>query len=133
MGILFRDGRLTISSAVLVMLAIAQALTSCDSDSRNAQLKNGWVTNCAGPVFTLGAQPGSSGTDTERPVFRINDQFVLAVPKSNAPFGASIDREPRECKKISDLPPAHFLSFEISGSWSAPYRSEDIPIVGGTK
>jgi hypothetical protein len=137
MGILLRDGRSTIGGAVVVMLAIAQTLTSCDSDSRtdarNPQLANGWVTNCTGPAFSRFSQGGNAGPGPERPVFRINDQLVLAVPKKNWPSAGKFDREPPACRQISDLPPAPYLYFVISGNWSAGYKPEDVPIVGGNK
>lgn len=89
------------------------------------------MTNCAGPAFNRFSPDDNSAPGPDRPVFKINDQLVLAVPKNNWP-SASIDRDPRECRKISDLPPAHHLYFVISGHWSAGYKPEDIPIVGGS-
>jgi len=137
MGILFRDRRLTIGVTVVVMLAIAPTLTSCDSNSRNdsqsAQLKNGWVTNCAGPVFNRFSHYSNAGPGPERPVFRVTDELVLAVPKANSPSAASIDSEPPKCRAISDLTPVPYLYFVISGNWSAGYKPEDIPIVAGNK
>ena len=118
---------------VLTMLAIASFTTSCDTDSRNPQLVNGWVTNCAGPAFSRFSQDGNSGLSPNRPVFRINDQLVLAVPKENWPSTTGIDREPRECKKLNDVPLANFLYFVIRGNWSAGYKLGDIPIVSGKR
>jgi hypothetical protein len=66
-------------------------------------------------------------------VFRINDQLVLAVPTDNRPYADKIEREPRECRKTTDLPSAHFLHFVIVGNWSAGYRPEDIPPEDGHK
>jgi hypothetical protein len=129
--------RVRLVAIVAPMLAIAAIVTSCDPDSRidsrNPQLANGWVTNCAGPAFSQFSQGGNAGPGPERPVFRINDQLVLAVPKKNWPSAGKFDREPPECRQISDLPPAPYLTFVISGNWSAGYKPEDVPIVGGNK
>lgn len=115
------------------MLAITSIVTGCDSESRNPQLANGWVTNCSGPVFSRFSQGGNAGPGPELPVFKINDQLVLAIPKKNWPSAGKFDREPRECRRISDLPPAPYLYFVISGNWSTGYKPEDVPIVGGDK
>jgi hypothetical protein len=117
---------------VLAMLAAVSVTTSCDNSPQNPELANGWVTNCSGAEFARFSQGGGSGPGPDRPVFKINDQLVLAVPKKNWP-SAHIDAEPRECKKASDLPPADFLYFVIQGSWSTGYGPEDIPIESGTK
>jgi hypothetical protein len=108
--------------ASLITLAVAMA--SCDTDSRNPKLDLGWVTNCAGPEFS---RNGSSGPGPDRPVFKVTDQLVLAVPKENRPSAARIDREPRECRNIGDLPPAHFVEFVLQGNWSAGYGPQDVP------
>lgn len=115
----------------LTLIGVAAAMVACDSDSRNPQLDWGWVTNCAGPEFT---KFGGSGPGPERPVFKVTDQLVLAVPKKYHPSAGSIDREPRECRKISDLPPANHVEFVMQGDWSAGYRLQDIPTYkDGTK
>lgn len=121
-------------ATVMATLAIAANLAGCGSDpssSRCCQLDAGWVTNCAGPAFRPFAANGGSGPGPERPVFRINDQLVLAVPKQNRPYASSIDHEPSECRNISDLPRARFLHFVIQGNWSAGFRPEDIPLEDG--
>jgi hypothetical protein len=114
-----------------VAFAIAVLMTSCDSNSSNPQLDSGWVTNCAGPAFIRFSQDGRPGPGPDRPVFRINDQLVLAVPKKNQPVANSIDRPPAECKDVRDLPPAGFLFFAFSGHWSSGYKAEDVPSIGG--
>jgi hypothetical protein len=99
--------------------------------ARTPELEAGWVTNCAGPEFS---QYGRVAPGPDQPVFKATDQLVLAVPKANRPRAASMSRQPGECKKISDLPPAHFVQFLLQGNWSAGYRPEDIPTFrDGTK
>jgi hypothetical protein len=117
---------------VIAMLAAVTVTTGCDNSPQNPELANGWATNCSGPEFSRFSQGGGAGPGPNRPVFKINDQLVLAVPKTNWP-SAHIDALAKECRKISDLPPADFLYFVIQGNWSEGYRPEDIPIVGGTK
>jgi hypothetical protein len=132
MGILFRDGRSTIGGAVLVMLTIAVIMNSCDSESRNPPQANGWVTNCTGPAFSRLSQDGKSAPGPERPIFKLNDELIMAVPTRNLP-STRIAAEPRQCREISDLPLAPFLYFVISGNWSAGYKPQDIPIIGGNR
>jgi hypothetical protein len=121
------------SRCYLWMLAITSITTSCDSESRNHQLANGWVTNCSGPAFSRFSQGGNAGPGPEWPVFKVNDQLVLAVPKRNSPSAGKFDREPPECRKISDLPPVPYLYFVVWGNWSAGYKPQDVPIVGGNR
>jgi len=129
-----RYGKVGLGVLVLATLAIGAFFRPIgNSDSRNPQLANGWVTNCSGPAFSRFAQGGTAGPGPDRPVFKINDQLVLAVPKMNWPSAGKFDSEPRECRQISDLPLAPYLYFVISGNWSAGYKPEDIPIVGGNK
>jgi hypothetical protein len=99
-------------------------------DRRELELKNGWITNCGGPAFSELSNGEDSSQPSKRPVFKVNDQLVLAVPVANLPSAASIDSEPAHCKALSDLPPAKYLAFAISGHWSAGYKPQDIPIVG---
>src|SRR5882724_1292025 len=101
--------------------------------SKFTQVENGWVTNCAGPAFSRFSQDSSSGPGPERPIFKINDQLVLAVPKQNWPSAGRIESEPIMCRNISDLPVAPYVYFVIRGNWSAGYKPEDIPIVSGKK
>src|ERR1700758_2804626 len=112
---------------VLATLATAAVVTSCDSQSRNPQLEWGWVTNCTGPEFNKVSQDSGSSPGPDRPVFKINDQFVLAVPKKNRPYANKLDHEPRECKKISDLPPVVFLAFVFAGTSSGD-KPQDVPM-----
>jgi hypothetical protein len=115
------------------MLATAVVAMSCDSHPRDPNLERGWVTNCVGPDFSKLSQNGSAGPGPDRPVFRINDQLVVAVPKKNQPVANSIDRPPAECKNVRDLPPAGFLFFAFSGNWSSGYKAEDVPWIGGER
>jgi hypothetical protein len=137
-----RPGKAGLGVIVLAGLAIVAYMNpvrNADSrhdrrpDGQEARLANGWVTNCTGPAFSRFSQGGNAGPGPERPVFKVNDQLVLAVPKKNWPSAGRFDRAPPECRQISDLPLAHYLYFVISGNWSQGYRPEDIPIVGGRK
>jgi len=49
----------------------------------------------------------------------------------NRPSAAGIHNVPRDFNKLSDLPPAPFLTFVISGNCSSGYKPEDVPIVDG--
>ena len=111
--------------AALAIVAIMRPIRG--SDPRDTRLQNGWVTNCGGPLFSR------HGSGPERPSFKLNDKLVLTVPKENGPSANSIESEPPECKKISDLPAVAFLTFGITGEWSAGYKPEDIPTVAGNR
>jgi hypothetical protein len=124
-------GRSRPGAIVLAMLVAAANMTSCGSDTQNPQLANGWVTNCSGPEFSKFSQ--TDGAGPVRPVFRINDQLVLAVPKGNSPSAGRIEREPRVCRTISDLPRVPYLYFVIQGNWSGNYNPNDVPLDGGRK
>jgi len=102
-------------------------------DPQQAELKNGWITNCTGPAFSQLTNGEEGSQRVKRPVFKVNDQLVLAVPVENLPSSSSIESEPAHCKEISDLPPAGYLTFAIAGNWSAGYKPEDIPTVGTGK
>lgn len=58
---------------------------------------------------------------------------MLAVPKNNWPSAGRIEREPRECRTIGDLPKVPYLYFVIQGNWSGSYNSKDVPLEGGKK
>ena len=68
--------------ATLALVAFLNPISESDSrtDSQKAQLANGWVTNCEGPAFNKLSRRADSGSGSN-PVFRINDQLVLAVPR----------------------------------------------------
>jgi hypothetical protein len=93
----------------------------------------GWVTNCTGPRFSRAIRNDGAGHQTILPVFKITDQLVVAVPTANKPVANSIGTEPIECRKISDLPSIHYLTFVMDGEWSAGYKAEDIQTVDGVK
>jgi len=95
---------------------------------KDAQLANGWVTNCSGPDFKKFAQVGGVGPGPPRPVFKINDQLVLAVPKGNWPSAGRINHEPYKCREISDLPNVPYLYFVIQGNWSGGADRKDAPL-----
>jgi hypothetical protein len=48
--------------------------------SRTPEMEAGWVTNCAGPEFS---KFGGAGPGPERPLFKVTDQLVLAIPKEH--------------------------------------------------
>lgn len=100
---------------------------------RDAQLANGWVTNCSGPQFSKFAPGGTGDLGPSRPVFKVTEQLVLAVPKTNWPSANAIESEPRECHTISNLPRVHYLYFVIQGNWSGNYSATDIPLQGNKK
>jgi hypothetical protein len=117
--------------AAPLALAYLLLLTGCvkmDTSTSKApltpELEAGWVTNCTGPAFTKFGIPRPGA---ERPVFKITNQLVLAVPREHWPDASSIDAEPTQCTNISDVPQAHFVTFYIQGDWSSGYKPEDIP------
>ena len=101
--------------------------------ARVARLANGWVTNCAGPAFSGISGVGKSGPGPDRPMFKVNDQLVLAIPAKNQPSAGNFENEPHECTQIGDLPSVPYLYFVIRGNWSAGYKPEDVPLDGGRK
>src|ERR1700686_5503623 len=109
--------RYSTATTVLAILATVTIIMSCGSPP-HPKLANGWVTNCSDPEFSKFSQTSGAGPGPARPVFRINDQLVLAVPKNNGPSAGRIEREPRECRTISDLPKVPYLYFVIRGNWS---------------
>lgn len=135
-------GRVILGVIVLATLAIVAFMNPIRGtnsrhdhrpDAHDAALANGWVTNCSGPAFSRFSQGGNGGPGPERPVFKINDQLVLAIPKKNWPSAGKFGLEPPECRQISDLPLAPYLYFVIWGNWSAGYKPEDVPTVYGNK
>jgi len=105
-----------------------------DSDpKKETQLANGWVTNCSGPEFSKFSPNRNAGPDPARPVFRLNDQLMLAVPTKNMPSAGRIDDEPRACRTSADLPNVPYLYFVIQGDWSGVYNPDDVPLSGGKK
>jgi hypothetical protein len=100
---------------------------------KETQLENGWVTNCSGPEFSKFSPNRNVDPGTVRPVFRINDQLVLAVPTKNVPSAGRIEDEPSACRTIADLPEVPYLYFVIQGGWSGVYKPEDVPLSGDRK
>jgi len=130
--------RLKGSVALPLALALASLTGACDSsnsgpNSPQWRLERGWITNCTGPEFSRFAQNGARGPGPNRPIFRINDQLVLAIPSEHWPYTQSIEREPRECAKLGDLPPVGFVVFYFQGHWSAGYKPSDVPLIDGTR
>jgi hypothetical protein len=104
----------------------------CGAKPRNPQWQRGWVTDCVGPDFSKSAVNGVTGPGSERPVFRINHQLVLAVPKRYWPNAGSLGHEPRTCTKLGDLPTAAYLYFNVQGNWSSGYDQRNVPTVDGS-
>jgi hypothetical protein len=103
----------------------------CGAKPRNPQWQRGW-TNCAGPDFRQFALNGDIGPGPGLPVFRINHQLVIAVPKKYGPNAGSLGHEPRRCTKLSDLPTASYLYVSFQGNWSSGYNPNDVPTADGT-
>lgn len=116
----------------VLSITVAAALTvGCNPTQEERKLKAGWVTNCVGPEFSRFAQNGAAGPGPARPVFRVNDHLVLAIPGEYGPWSGKIDHEPSTCRKISDLPWLGFIGFQFQGGWSAGYNPKDVPWVDG--
>jgi len=114
---------------VFSLVMVAYAATGCgDRQSPDAKLEWGWITNCAGPEFS---KFGGSSLGPDRPVFKLTDQLVLAVPKAFAPSSSRIDREPKECRRISDLHAVGHVEFTIQGDWSSGHTLADVPNISG--
>jgi hypothetical protein len=105
----------------------------CGAKPRNPQWERGWVTDCVGPEFSKSAVNGATGPGSERPVFKINRQLVVAVPKRYWPNAGSLGHEPRTCTMLSDLPTAEHLYFYLQGNWSSGYDPREVPIANGVK
>ena len=130
-GIVYRRS-VRVVAAFVVVITTCTLATSCDSASQSYEEANGWITNCTGPDFDRFSSGSGAGPGPDRPVFKIRDPLVLAVPKQNWPSTISIDAPPRECRKLSDLTAVPFLYFVISGKWSQGYKPEDVLTVNGT-
>jgi hypothetical protein len=118
---------------LLVLVVTSGVLMGCDLGSQSPQLANGWVTNCSGVEFSKFSPDGDAGPGPSRPVFRLSDQLVLAVPKENWPSANRIWHEPWKCRTIRDLPEVHYIYFVIRGDWSGSYDPQDVPVEGGRK
>jgi hypothetical protein len=142
-----RIGLLSVSLVILAIIAFVNPIgdkhSRTDSrpnsppeprqDSPEYRLKNGWVTNCTGPAFSAFPQNAKAVPGAEQPLFKINDELVLAIPKKNWPSAAGIDSEPTVCRNINDLPSAPYVTFVVSGNWSEGYGPKDVPMLGGSK
>jgi hypothetical protein len=109
-------------------LVAGALLAGCDRMSSNPALLNGWVTNCVGPPFERFGPPGPG---VERPVFKLTNELVLAVPRAVHPSANAIQREPRECRVKTDLPEAQFLDLYLQGNWSEDYPLQAVPVAQG--
>ena len=100
-------------------------LAWCGAEPRNSRGKLGWV-NCAGPDFRKIAQDSETGPGPELPVFKLNRQLVLAVPKKYLPNAGSLGHEPRTCTKLSDLLTHQYLYFYVLGDWSSGAKPSNV-------
>jgi hypothetical protein len=116
---------------LLATLATAAGVTSCDSQSRNAQLDRGWVTNCVGPEFRKFAENGHEGPGAERPVFKINDQLLLAVRKEYSPRSVNIDHAPRTCTRSAIYPRSRTCTSTSRETGPPANNPSDQPLVLG--
>jgi hypothetical protein len=101
----------------------------CGAKPRSSRWKWGWA-NCVGPEFNKIAMESETGPGPELPVFKLNRQLVLAVPKKFFPSAGSLGHEPPVCTKVSDLLTHQYLYFYVFGSWStvgSNDRSVDTP------
>jgi hypothetical protein len=114
--------------SVLAVLLFALITASCGSPSQSPELANGWVTNCSGPDFRKFSPPNRGGPGPARPVFKINDRLVLAVPSGNWPSAGRINREPYKCSSVSDLSNVPYLYFVIQGNWSKDAGQNESPL-----
>ena len=87
-------------------------LAWCGAKPRNSQWRLGWA-NCVGPDFKKIAQDSETGPGPELPVFKLNRQLVLAVPKKYSPNAGSLGHEPRTCAKLNDLLTHQYLYFFV--------------------
>ncbi len=97
----------------------------CGAKPRNSRWQLGWA-NCQGPDFKKIAQNTETGPGPELPVFKLNQQFVLAVPKKYLPNAGSLGHEPRTCTKLSDLLTHQYLYFFVLGDWSSGAKPNNV-------
>lgn len=97
----------------------------CGAKPRSSRWQWGWA-NCAGPEFKRFALNSGTGPGPELPVFKLNRQFVLAVPKKYWPNAGSLGHEPRSCTKLSDLLTHQHLYFYVLGDWIAGTKPNNV-------
>jgi len=97
----------------------------CGAKPRNSQWRLGWAT-CVGPEFQKIAQDREIGPGPELPVFKLNRQLVLAVPKKYLPNAGSLGHEPRRCTKLSDLLTHQYIYFFVLGDWSSGAKPNNV-------
>jgi hypothetical protein len=120
-----RISRLWIAG-IVVLVAAVTITTSCGAKAEDPKEK-GWVTNCAGPDFKKFSQSGAEVLGPERPVFRINDRLVVAVPATFKPAALLNPENLTPCRSLSDLKPVPFLTFGFQGDWSTKRPPSDMP------
>lgn len=110
----------------LAVLSMAVATIACDTESTTSKPNHGWITNCVGPEFDRAGKGSQAVIETTRPVFKITDELVLAVPVENSPSASELANPPKVCNRLTDVPPINYLTFVIRGNWSRGYSSEDL-------
>jgi hypothetical protein len=97
----------------------------CGAKPRNSRWQWGWA-NCVGPEFNKFALDSETGPGPELPVFKLNRQLVLVVPKKFLPNAGSLGHEPRTCTKLSDLFTHQYLYFFVRGDWSSGAKPNNV-------
>jgi hypothetical protein len=97
----------------------------CGAKPRNSRWKSGWA-NCVGPEFKKMALDPELGPGPELPVFKLNPQLVLAVPKKYLPDAGSLGHEPRTCAKLGDLLTHQYLYFFVLGDWASGAKPNNV-------
>jgi hypothetical protein len=100
-------------------------LAWCGAKPRNSRWQWGWA-NCVGPEFNKFALDTETGPGPELPVFKLNRQLVLAVPKKYLPNAGSLGHEPRACAKLSDLLTHQYLYFFVLGDWASGAKPNNV-------
>ena len=111
-----------LASATVALLFLTA--TACHEKSSDAAFANGWVTNCSGTDFDAALRKGDLQS-ASRPVFKINDGLILAIPNDNWPSAKVTP--PSVCHSFLDLPQVPYLYFVFRGIWSTGYKQNDIP------
>jgi hypothetical protein len=97
-------------------VALSPAIPDGNGDGRTA-----W-----GPEFNKFTLDSETGPGPELPVFKLNRQLVLAVPKKYLPNAGSLGHEPRTCTKLSDLLTHQYLYFFVRGDWASGAKPNNV-------
>jgi hypothetical protein len=97
----------------------------CGAKPRNFRWQWGWA-NCVGPEFSKFALDSDTGPGPELPIFKLNRQLVLAVPRKYWPNAGSLGHESRTCTKLSDLLTHQYLYFYVLGDWTSGAKQSNV-------